>query len=62
MVNIELNNLDNLDASDIKIGVKALIEELQKVQEDKKMLIEELEKLQEDNKEVNFILKIIYKQ
>jgi len=52
MVNIELNNLDNLDTSDIKIGVKALIEELQKVQEDNKELIEELEKLQEDNKEL----------
>eukprot|EP00833_Pecoramyces_ruminatium_P013132 jgi/Orpsp1_1/1187164/evm.model.d7180000055867.1 len=52
MVTIELNNLDNLDSSDIKIGVKALIEELQKVQEDNKELIEELEKLQEDNKEL----------
>jgi len=52
MVTIELNNLDNLDSSDIKIGVKALIEELQKVQEDNKDLVEELEKLQEDNKEL----------
>ncbi|KAG4107168.1 hypothetical protein H8356DRAFT_921914 [Neocallimastix lanati (nom. inval.)] len=51
MVTIELNNLDNLDSSDIKIGVKALIEELQKIQEDNKELVEEIEKLQEDNKE-----------
>ncbi|ORX84698.1 hypothetical protein BCR32DRAFT_242358 [Anaeromyces robustus] len=51
MVTIELNNLDNLDSADIKIGVKALIEELQKVQEDNKELVEELEKLQEENKE-----------
>jgi len=55
MVTIELNNLDNLDSSDIKIGVKALIEELQKVQEDNKELVEELEKLQEDNKELQLI-------
>ncbi|ORX48676.1 hypothetical protein BCR36DRAFT_72926 [Piromyces finnis] len=52
MVTIELNNLDNLDTSEIKIGVKALIEELQKVQEDNKQLFEDLQKLQEDNKEL----------
>jgi chromosome segregation ATPase len=52
MVKLELNNLDNLDSSDIKIGVKALIEELQKIQEDNKELVEEIEKLQEDNKEL----------
>jgi len=48
----KFNNLDNLDSSDIKIGVKALIEELQKIQEDNKELVEEIEKLQEDNKEL----------
>jgi len=56
MVTIELNNLDNLDSKDIKIGVKALIEELQKVQEENKELVEELEKLQEDNKQVIYFL------
>jgi len=55
MVTIELNNLDNLDTADIKIGVKALIEELQKVQEDNKEILEELQKLQEENKEVYII-------
>jgi len=52
MVTIELNNLDNLDTADIKIAVKALIEELQKVQEDNKEILEELQKLQEENKEL----------
>jgi len=52
MVTFELNNLDDMDTSDIKMGVKALIEELQKVQEDNKELLEELNKLQEDNKEL----------
>jgi len=52
MVTIELNNLDNLDSADIKIGVKALIEELQKLQEDNKELLEEFGKLQEENKEL----------